>query len=211
MAQIMVGVAMASPILHARLRAELVRDPGICIVFDTGNPVLAAESIAEKHPSLVLVDRDMILNPTLGRLMRQHKVLPAVVLVTVYKEGVPVGHVLPSAGTLPFDARPGDIAIRLGSILDRFLKPEPSAPRVAVGVPELRHRFMVALPDVNGTDPVAKQSVAGPAAQPGSKLPSPSKASQLAKTGFLRPMLDAEPVRNATEPARKDTEPALRS
>jgi hypothetical protein len=125
------------------------------------------------------------------------KVMPAIVLVTVYKEGVPINHVLPVAGTMPFDLRPGELASRLDQILqdrDR-LAAAPAAPRAPQLVPAMQHRFTMG--EVVAVDTpseaVATESTYG-------KQPMPSKTSQLTKTGFLRSVFDPPTPANAIPP-----------
>ncbi len=184
-------VALASPLLHARLRAELARDTDVVILCDTDNPAKAAQEIAALRPPVVLVDRDMVLNPALGQLAQQLNPLPAMVLVTVHREGAPVGHVLPIAGTLAFDARPGEISQHLHDVLDATHVKAALAPASPLpNVPNLKSRFTIAEHDEPAIP--AKSAVRGASREPGfsEKAPVPSKTSQLTKTGFLRSVFD---------------------
>jgi chemotaxis response regulator CheB len=191
MSQITVVLALASPLLHARLRAELALDPGIRVLHDTGNAVRAIEETALLQPDVLMVDRDMIVDPALADARLRIEPMPAVVLVTVYKEGIPTRHALPIAGIMPFDTKPGDLAQKLGDILRRVRQSVPiEAPPPAPVRSELQHRFTEGTP----------QEVVAPKSEPvkdvGEELsyneqPEPSKTSQLAKTGFLRSVFGA--------------------
>jgi hypothetical protein len=190
MSRISLVLALASPLLHARLRAEIALDPAIEILFDSGNPARIVEETVKLRPPVLLVDREMILAPALADLARQINPLPAVVMVTVYKEGVPVGHMLPIAGSFMFDTRPGDISRRLNTILNAVrAEAEQDIVSSILGpiMPELGHRFTISTVEeptpmpVNGTQ------------RDFDKRPVPSKTSQLAKTGFLRSVFDRVP------------------
>ncbi len=202
MANVSLILALASPLIHARLRAELARDPDILILCDTDNAAKAAEEIALQHPPIVLVDREMVLNPALGRLA---KPLPAIVFVNVHREGVPVGHVLPIAGSLAFDARPGEISRILRGVLDNANAQAAAAPVQTPEVSILKSRFTLA--EHSGPGVRVKGSAHVERREPVfiEKAPVPSKTSQLTKTGFLRSVFD--PARGgdgAALPARED-------
>jgi DNA-binding NarL/FixJ family response regulator len=191
MSQITVVLALASPLLHARLRAELALDPGIRVLHDTGNAVRAIEETALLRPDVLMVDRDMIVDTALADARLRIEPMPAVVLVTVYREGIPTRHVLPIAGILPYDTKPGNLAVKLGDILRRAVQPAPI--EVAAPAPvrsELQHRFTEGTP----------QEIAAPKSEPVKesgevllyiKQPEPSKTSHLAKAGFLRSVFGA--------------------
>lgn len=184
-------LALSSPLLHARLRAELARDPGCVIAGDTNSAAgLVAEAV-RLRPRVILVDRDMLLHPALASLPGLLRPLPAVVMVTVYKEGLPTGQRLPISGTLPFDARPGDIAAILTALLSAAA-PAPAAP-VPPPVLGMSRRFTLT-PEM----PEAKPATALPASTFAGKSPVPSKTSQLAKTGFLRSIFDPIPTSKET-------------
>jgi hypothetical protein len=191
MSQITVVLALASPLLHARLRAELALDPGIRVLHDTGNAVRAIEETALQQPDVLMVDRDMIVDSTLAEAKLRIKPMPAVVLVTVYREGIPTRHALPIAGLLPFDTKPGNLAIRLGDILRRALQPAPiEAPALPPVRPELQHRFTQGTP-LEAVAPKSEPVKYADEPLSYSKQPEPSKASHLAKTGFLRSVFGA--------------------
>jgi hypothetical protein len=164
----------------------LTRDADILILCDTDSPAKAAAEIAAQRPPVVLVDREMVLNPAFGRLAQLVKPLPAIVFVTVNREGVPPGHVLPVAGTLAFDARPGEISRSLRSAIDSMRA--TAAPVKPPDIPTLKSRFTIAEPGSQ-----AKGAVRTESHEPGSseKTPAPSKTSQMTKTGFLRSVFDA--------------------
>jgi hypothetical protein len=189
-------VALASPLIRARLRSELSRDPDILILCDTDNPAKAVAAITAQRPPVVLVDREMVLNPTLGQLV---KPLPAIVFVTVHREGVPVGHVLPIAGTLAFDTRPGEISRILRDVIDAMrTKAVPAAP--VPQVPDLKSRFTFTGPGLQARG-TAQAEIREPASS--EKAPVPSKTSQLTKTGFLRSVFDVAPAgEGETSPIR---------
>jgi hypothetical protein len=191
MSQITVVLALASPLLHARLRAELALDPGIRVLHDTGNVVRAIEETALLRPDVLMVDRDMIVDTALANARLRIEPMPAVVLVTVYREGIPVRHVLPIAGILPFDTKPGNIAVKLGDILRRAQQPAPiEAPAPAPVRSELQHRFTVGTPQEVIAPKIEPVKDAG-AVLLYTKQPEPSKTSHLAKTGFLRSVFGA--------------------
>ncbi len=190
MSQITVVLALASPLLHARLRAELALDPDSRVLHETGNQGSAVEEGARQQPDILMVDRDMIVDATLADPRLRGKSVPAVVLVNVYKEGIPTRHVLPVAGVMPFDTKPGDLAHKLAEILRQArTATEPYAPPPVRS--ELQHRFTVgtaqeaAAPKSEPVKNVAEDSPYG-------KQPEPSKTSQLAKTGFLRSVFGAD-------------------
>jgi DNA-binding NarL/FixJ family response regulator len=191
MPQISAVLALASPLLHARLRAELLLHPTIQVLHHTGIASQAVAETARLRPQILLCDRGMLLDPDLALLARYLTPIPPVVLVTVYKEGVPVGHVLPIAATIPFDVRPDELAYRLNHILNQAqVAMRLTAPRRPQVVPELQHRFTTG--DA-GAAAVSnnEQLIDELTSLPYYKQPVPSKSSHLAAIGFLRSVFDS--------------------
>ncbi|MDB5077368.1 MAG: hypothetical protein JWO42_3547 [Chloroflexi bacterium] len=189
MPQISVVLALASPLLHARLRAELLLDPTIRVLHDTGIAAQAVVETARLRPQVLLCDREMLVDPDLAALAQRMVHMPPIVLVTVYKEGVPTRHVLPIAGTIPFDMRRGELASRLNQILEqaRAEKLESSQrPRV---VSELQHRFTSGEVEAV-TTPKREQFTVDETSLLYNEEPVPSKSSHLAEIGFLRSVFD---------------------
>lgn len=189
-------LAIAAPLLHSRMRAITVNDPGMLLVHDTLSGLDAAEHTRELAPRVVLCDRQMLADPDFIGLHAARKDRPLIVLVTVNCEGIPPRSPLALAGTVPFNTRAGDLASRLRAILHiEAAKPELAA---MVGAPvfipspeatQLNARFTV--PDS------ARVAVLAPV--PG-RQPVPTKTAQLKKTSFLKSVLeDLDP---ASQPER---------
>jgi DNA-binding NarL/FixJ family response regulator len=193
MPQISAVLALASPLLHARLRAELLLHPAIQVLHHTGIASQAVAETARLQPQVLLCDREMLLDPDLATLARCMTPIPLVVLVTVYKEGVPVGHVLPIAATIPFDVRPDELAYRLNHILNQArVAMRLTAPRPPQVVPELQYRFTTSDVGVGTASiPNNEPHIDELSSPEYGKQPAPSKSSHLAAIGFLRSVFDS--------------------
>lgn len=195
MAQISVVLAIAAPLLRARVRGIILQDPGTKLAHEALHGLDAAERAADLSPHVVLCDRQMLSDADFATLRIEQADGPIVVLVTVNSEGMPARSPIPLAGTVPFDTRSGDLASRLRAILHiRAAKPEAhptGLSRLFAPLPEvtrLSSRFTVPEP------PARSQPSGFPV--PG-RQPVPTKTAQLKKTSFLKSVLD-------------DTEPAHR-
>jgi hypothetical protein len=133
----------------------------------------------------------MLIDPDFATLAERMRHVPPIVLVTVHKEGVPTRHVLPIAGTIPFDMRSGELAPRLHHILEEARAAAklaaPQGPRV---VSELQHRFTTGEAGPAAT-PKPEQVTDELSSLPYSEEPVPSKSSHLAEIGFLRSVFDS--------------------
>ena len=198
MVRITVMLAIAAPLLHSRMRAITVNDPGTLLVYDTLNGRDAEEHMRDLAPRVVLCDRQMLADPDFAGLQVARRDRPLVVLVTVNCEGIPPRAPIALAGTVPFNTRAGDLASRLRAILHiEAAKPELTASVTApVFIPspeatQLNTRFTV--PDPLSSRPNHSREV-GLAPVPGQQ-PVPTKTAHLKKTSFLKSVLeDLDPV-----------------
>ncbi|HEY8284486.1 MAG TPA: hypothetical protein VIJ28_08875 [Chloroflexota bacterium] len=194
MIRITVMLAIAAPLLHSRMRAITVNDPGMFLVYDTLNGLDAVEHMRDLAPRVVLCDRQMLADPDFVGLQIARRDRPLVVLVTVNCEGIPPRSPIALAGTVPFNTRAGDLASRLRAILHiEAAKPELTAIVTApVFIPspeaaQLNARFTV--PDSSSLQPDHSHGGVAVAPVPGQQ-PVPTKTAHLKKTSFLKSVLE---------------------
>ena len=126
MSQITVLLAISSPMLHAKMRSEIMFDPGLALVHDAASPADAVTLTRLHQPQIVLCDRAMLADGQMGVISQQARVVSLLVLVTMSDDGSATRVPVPVAGTIPFNRRPGDLVARLQAILDApssFIEP----------------------------------------------------------------------------------------
>ena len=190
MVRITVMLAIAAPLLHSRMRAITLNDPGMLLVYDTLSGLDAAEHSRDLAPRVVLCDRQMLADPDFIGLQAARRDRPLIVLVTVNCEGIPARSPLALAGTVPFNTRAGDLASRLRAILHiEAAKPDLTAMVTApVFIPspeatQLNTRFTVPDARPDHARAVALAPVPG-------RQPVPTKTAHLKKTSFLKSVLE---------------------
>src|SRR4051794_24468653 len=117
MTPISILLAVSAPLLHARVRSVLIADPDMALVHDAVSGTDAARQTAYLTPSIVLCDRQMLAHPDFAGMRIRKGSCPLVVLVTVNSEVLRAHTSLTISGTVPFDARPRDMASRLRALL----------------------------------------------------------------------------------------------
>ena len=192
MAEISVVLAIAAPLLRARLRSVLMQDPGISVVHDAVAGADAAQQVLERKPQIMLCDRLMLTDSGLAALARQKKQETLAVLVTVNIEAMPAQALIPIAGTLPFTIGPGDMTSRLRAMLHIAAAPPPPMPIMPPPTVEgLRSRFTVSPTREAPVGVAAMSRSIEPATSPRpSRQPVPTKTAQLKMTSFLKSILD---------------------
>jgi DNA-binding NarL/FixJ family response regulator len=104
--------------LHAKLRSEVLLDPGLALVYDASTPADAVSQVRLHQPEVVLCDRGMVADGQMNTISQQARVVSLLVLVTVGDEATAMRVPVPVAGTIPANRRPGDLADRLQAIVD---------------------------------------------------------------------------------------------
>jgi hypothetical protein len=208
MTPISILLAVGAPLLHARVRSVLTADTGMVLVHDALGGADAARQIAYLTPSIVLCDRQMLNDPDFAVIRLRKGRCPHVVLVTVNSDAPRTTTSLTIAGTVPFDARPDDMASRLRAILLAEVAaaaPDPSAPArrpvPSLMLVQLSDRFSGPQACPTFTEPVSLAPfplTVAPSPAPAPKpvyQPVPTKTAQLKRTSFLKSMLDdSDPV-----------------
>jgi DNA-binding NarL/FixJ family response regulator len=204
MTPISILLAVSAPLLHARVRSVLIADPDMALVHDAVSGTDAARQTAYLTPSIVLCDRQMLADPDFAGMRIRKGCCPLVVLVTVNSEVLRTNTSLTISGTVPFDARPRDMASRLRAVLMAGVaaaeqeaataaqRPAPSAMLV-----RLSGRFSVPETSPTFTEPLslAPLPVIDAPAPTRAYQPMPTKTAQLKRTSFLKSMLDdSDPV-----------------
>lgn len=118
MRQITVLLALISPVLHARMRTEILMDPELALVYDAGSPAEAVAQARLYQPQIVLCDRGMLQDGQMLAIAQQASVVSLLALVTLGDESKLPRVPVPVAGTIPANHRPGDLANRLQTIID---------------------------------------------------------------------------------------------
>jgi DNA-binding NarL/FixJ family response regulator len=126
MRQITVVLALASPVLHAKFRTEVLMDNELALIYDAGTPAEAIAQTRLHQPEVVLCDRGMLADGQMIAIAQQTRVVSLLVLVTLGDESKLPRVPVPVAGTIPSSHRPGDLADRLQVIINSpaaFLEP----------------------------------------------------------------------------------------
>jgi DNA-binding NarL/FixJ family response regulator len=118
MKQLSVLLALASPPLHAKMRAEVMANPDLMLAGDANTPEQAIRQTRMYEPQIVLCDQDMLAHGEMAVIAQQTLAVSLLVLVTPEDESwlprVPV----PVAGVIPFHHRPGDLVNKLQAIMN---------------------------------------------------------------------------------------------
>jgi DNA-binding NarL/FixJ family response regulator len=191
MTQITVLLAVASPMLHAKLRSEIMYDPGLALVYDADAAADAVTQTRMHQPQVVICDRAILADGHMNAISQQARVVSLLVLVTIGDDGSASRVPVPVAGTIPFNRRPGDLADRLQSIINApasFIEP---AIRLKLPHPPSQHLTMEPFPHDAGRIPSLPRS--GRLAwlsDPQPEIPAPTAANGLAKGSFLKSVFD---------------------
>ncbi len=172
------------------------------MVHDAVSGVDAARQTAYLTPSIVLCDRQMLADPDFAAIRLRKGSCPLLVLVTVNSEALRAHTSLTISGTVPFDARPGDMVSRLRALLMAGVaaaaqdtaaaarRPAPSPMLV-----QLSGRFSGPETPPTFTEPVSLIPLSLTEAPAPRYQPVPTKTAQLKRTSFLKSMLDdSDPV-----------------
>ena len=118
MKQITVLLAFTSPDLHAKPRSEVLLQPDLELLHDAKTPAEAVAQTRLHQPQIVLCDRGMLADGQMNGIAQQARVVSLLVLVIMGEESVPTRVPVPVAGIIPSGHRPGDLAVRLQTIID---------------------------------------------------------------------------------------------
>ncbi len=118
MRQVSVLLAIASSMLHAKVRSEVMADPALELVGDASTPLQAIAQTRRLEPRIVLCDQDMLAGGQMAVLAQQTVVVSLLVLVTPDDETWLPRLSVPVAGTVSAHHRPGDLANKLKAIID---------------------------------------------------------------------------------------------
>ncbi|MDB5058747.1 MAG: hypothetical protein JWO59_2219 [Chloroflexi bacterium] len=118
MTQITVLLALSSPILHAKLRSEILLDPSLVLVHATTDPGDAIFQTRRHQPQVVLCDRGILADGQMTVIAQQERVVSLLVLVSFNEDRSALRVPVPVAGTIPINHRPGELAERLQTIID---------------------------------------------------------------------------------------------
>lgn len=194
MPQITVMLALASPTLHAKLRSELLFDPGLELVFDASSPAEAVTMARLHQPQVVVCDRGMLADGQMAAIAQQARVVSLLVLATMSDDSTATRVAVPVAGVLPFNRRIGDLRDRLQAIIE--------APASFID-PALRHKPLRPPSQRLSLEPWPYEVARIPSlprsgrltwlsdAQPAAEGPMPVSATELSKNSFLRSAFDA--------------------
>jgi DNA-binding NarL/FixJ family response regulator len=191
MTQITVLLAVASPMLHAKLRSEIMYDPHLALVYDAGSAADAVTQTRLHQPQVVLCDRAMLADGHMNVISQQARVVSLLVLVTISDDCTATRVPVPVAGTVPFNRRPGDLAGRLQVIIEApasFIEP---AIRLQLQRPPSQRLTMEPFPYDAGRIPSLPRSgrlmwLSDPQPAP----PSPTTVNALTKNSFLKSVFD---------------------
>jgi DNA-binding NarL/FixJ family response regulator len=126
MAQISVLLALSSPILHAKLRSEILLDPGLVLVHATTDAGDAIFQTRRHQPQVVLCDRGILADGQMATIAQQTRVVSLLVLVALNDDKSATRVPVPVAGTISVNHRPGELAERLQMIIESpasFIEP----------------------------------------------------------------------------------------
>jgi DNA-binding NarL/FixJ family response regulator len=202
MTPISILLAVGAPLLHARVRSVLIADPGMALVHDAISATDAARQTAYLTPSIVLCDRQMLADPDFSVIRLRKGCCPLLVLVTVNSDIVRVHTALTISGTVPFDARPRDMASRLHAILLAGVAAAAQEAATAARRPapspmliQLSGRFSGPETPPTFTEPISLAPLPPTDVPLPRYQPVPTKTAQLKRTSFLKSMLeDSDPV-----------------
>ena len=199
MKQITVVLALASPALRAKIRSEVLLDPGLALLYDAQTPAEAVTQTRMHQPQVVLCDRGMTADGQLNGIAQQVRVVSLLVLVTQGDAVAGVCIPVPVAGVISASARPGNLGERLQAIVQApasFIEPGLRLdPHLA---PPSEHLAIDPLPyDANRIPSLPRSGRLAwlsdqPQAEP-EPHPMPTDVHELAKRSFMKSVFDSGP------------------
>jgi len=171
--EIVVFLALASPLVRLRLRHSLAQLPHIRLAGEASTMLETVQQLEERQPQILLTDRVLLKEPPLLTLLARRGA-PLVILVTATDSELGTIPPTPVARTVSFTMPPHQLADQLRQALLPPVAPADSPPAL---VEEVRRRFHFS---------VAQEATATPAPAPEQPKPTSRQAHEHRRTPTTR-------------------------